>query len=225
MTGVRLYGTPLSPYFCRVWFAALAKGIDLDVIIGPADVASDPNRARAPLGKIPFIEDGDVLLYESEVICEYLEDRYPDPPLLPVDASTRARSRLLSRLVDLYVLAPVHALTPQIRLAHRDTDFIETQLERVRAGLGHVDRAIAPGPWCLGESIVLADCALVPALWYLPSILRHFSDDDLRRGHPRLTPYWDYARSATVFAAAFDEMEKTRENFMASLREKYGDKA
>ena len=69
---VKLYGTPLSPYFCRVWFAALAKGVNLDLVIGPPDVLSDPNRGRSPLGKIPFIEDGDLLLYESEVIVEYL---------------------------------------------------------------------------------------------------------------------------------------------------------
>jgi glutathione S-transferase len=109
---VKLYGTPLSPYFCRVWFAALAKDVDLELEIGPPDVQSGPNRKRSPTGKVPFIEDGDILLYESEVIVEYLEDRYPEPPLLPVGASDRAQSRLISRLVDLYVLGPVHALVP-----------------------------------------------------------------------------------------------------------------
>ena len=67
---MKLYGTPLSPYFCRVWFAALAKGVDLELEIGPPDVQSDPNRERSPTGKIPFIEDGDMLLCESEVIVE-----------------------------------------------------------------------------------------------------------------------------------------------------------
>lgn len=226
MAAIRLYGTPLSPYFCRVWFAALAKGLDLDLVIGPPDVASDPNRARAPLGKIPFIEDGDLLLYESEVICEYLEDRHPSPPLLPADPAARARSRLVSRLVDLYLLAPVHALAPQIRVPQRDEAYVGAQLARVRSALALLDQSIQPAPWCLGLSPQLADCALVPALWYLPQILRHFTGgEDVRRGYDRLTPYWDLAQTAPLFAAAFTAMDGARADFMATLRARYGDKA
>ncbi len=222
---VKLYGTPLSPYFCRVWFAALAKGVNLDLVIGPPDVLSDPNRGRSPLGKIPFIEDGDLLLYESEVIAEYLEDKFPAPSLLPGDAAARARSRLIARLVDLYLLAPVHALVPQIRATHRDADFVTAHVARVEAGLKHLNDAVAPAPWCLGAQPTLADCALAPALWYLPNIMRHFSDADLRRGYAMLTPYWDFVQVAPVFAAAFAQMTAARETFHTTLVEKYGNNA
>ncbi len=226
MAAIRLYGTPLSPYFCRVWFAALAKSIALDLVIGPPDVASDPNRARAPLGKIPFIEDGDFMLYESEVICEYLEDKHPLPSLLPAAPAARARTRLVSRLVDLYLLAPVHALAPQIRAPRRDEAYVAAHLERVRSALAHLDQSIQPAPWCLGGAPQLADCALAPALWYMPQILRHFTaGDDVRRGYDRLTSYWDFARAAPVFAAAFAAMDAAREDFMTTLRARYGDKA
>jgi glutathione S-transferase len=222
---VKLYGTPLSPYFCRVWFAALAKGLDLELEIGPPDVLSDPNRKRSPTGKIPFIEDGDVLLYESEVIVEYLEDKYPEPSLLPAGAADRARSRLISRLVDLYVLAPVHALVPQIRGEPRDAAVVARHLDAIKAGMAQVDTTVSPGPWCLGTKPALADCALATALWYLPNILRHFSDADLREGYVRLTPYWHFVQTAPVFAAAFAEMATTRDTFRRSLVEKYGDRA
>ena len=222
---VKLYGTPLSPYFCRVWFAAVAKGLDLELAIGPPDVASDPNRARSPTGKIPFIEDGDLLLYESEVIVEYLEDKYPTPSLLPADPAARARSRLISRQVDLYLLSPVHALAPQIRRTPRDAAVVAHHLEAIKAGLARLDDAVSPNPWCLGDAPILADCALATALWYLPNILRHFADDDLRAGYARLTPYWDFVQTAPVFAEAFNEMDKTRDAFRRSLVEKYGAQA
>lgn len=222
---MKLYGTPLSPYFCRVWFAALVKGVALDLEIGPPDVLSDPNRARSPLGKIPFIEDGDLLLYESEVIVEYLEDKHPAPSLLPGDPAARAQARLIARFVDLYLLAPVHALVPQIRTAQRDADMVAAHLARVGAGLKHLDEAIDPAPWCRGSAPTLADCALAPALWYLPNILRHFSEADLRRGYRALTPYWDFVQSAPLFAAAFAEMAQARDAFRQTLVAKYGDKA
>jgi glutathione S-transferase len=222
---LKLYGTPLSPYFCRVWFAALAKGIDLELEIGPPDVQLDLNRRRSPTGKIPFIEDNDVLLYESEVIVEYLEDKYPEPSLLPVGASERAQSRLISRLVDLYVLVPVHALVPQIRAEPRDEDVVERHLGAIKAGLAQIDATVSPGPWCMGAKPVLADCALAAALWYLPNILRHFSTVDLREGYSRLTPYWNLVQTAPVFADAFTEMAGTRDAFRRNLVDKYGDRA
>lgn len=222
---MKLYGTPLSPYFCRVWFAALAKGVDFELEIGPPDAQSDPNRKRSPTGKTPFIEDGDVFLYESEVIVEYLEDRYPKPSLLPVGASDRAQSRLISRLVDLYVLAPVHALVPQMRAEPRDEAVVARHLGAIKAGLDQIDATVSRGPWCLGAKPALADCALAAALWYLPNILRHFSTADLRDGYSRLTPYWNFVQTAPVFAEAFTEMAGTRDAFRRGLVEKYGDRA
>ncbi len=222
---MKLYGTPLSPYFCRVWFAALLKESDLELVIGPPDVLSDPNRARSPTGKIPFIEDGDLLLYESEVIVEYLEDKMPTPALLPTDAAGRARSRLISRLVDLYVLTPVHALVPQIRGVPRDEAVVAHHLAAIKSGLAHIDGTITPGPWCLGNAPALADCALATALWYLPNILRHFASTDLREGYANLTPYWHFVQAAPEFTNAFATMAETRDAFRRGLAETYGENA
>jgi len=91
--------------------------------------------------------------------------------------------------------------------------------------LARLDETVSPDPWCLGTTPTLADCALATALWYLPNILRHFAKDDLRVGYARLTPYWDFVQTAPVFAAAFAEMDKTRDAFRRSLVEKYGAQA
>ena len=68
-------------------------------------------KARNPLGKIPFLEHDDRLFFESEVICEYLEDCFPEKPLRPASPEDRAKARLITRTLDLYVMPPLHALT------------------------------------------------------------------------------------------------------------------
>lgn len=64
--------------------------------------------AKNPLGKVPWIDDGDVTVYDSSVINEYLNDRYPEPPLLPLDPVARARARALENYADEIILS-VHA--------------------------------------------------------------------------------------------------------------------
>lgn len=61
--------------------------------------------ARNPLGKVPWIDDGDVTVYDSSVINEYLNDRYPSPALLPVDPVARARARALENYADEIILS------------------------------------------------------------------------------------------------------------------------
>jgi glutathione S-transferase len=109
--------------------------------------------------------------------------------LYPVGALDRAQSRLISRLVDLYVLVPVHALVLQIRAEPHDEAVVARHLGATKALLAQVDSTVSQAPWCLGEKPMLADCALAAALWYLPNTLRYFSKADLRDGYSRLTPY------------------------------------
>jgi glutathione S-transferase len=61
--------------------------------------------AKNPLGKVPWIDDGDITVYDSSVINEYLNDRYPEPPLLPVDPVARARARALENYADEIILS------------------------------------------------------------------------------------------------------------------------
>ncbi len=97
------YGTLRSTNASKTKVVLEEKGLDYQVErVRPGDVWKKAPAviAKHPLGKVPYIDDGDVTLYDSTVINEYLNDRYPDPPLLSDDPLTRARARALENYAD-----------------------------------------------------------------------------------------------------------------------------
>ena len=104
---MKLYGALASPYVARVLLFAKIKGIDLPQAELPGGRPSAPEyREFTPIGKIPSLEVDGKCIPESETICEYLEDTYPEPSGLPGDAFGRAQSRTISRIVVLD-MAPI----------------------------------------------------------------------------------------------------------------------
>ena len=143
---MKLYQTYTSPFPTRVRLVLYAKGLDVE-IIEPPGFHTQP-RARAttsainPIGRVPalVLDDGRALP-ESEVICEYLEDAYPDPPLRPADPWARAQVRLISRLCDIYL---VMAMVPLFNAAgrsrrHWDAERIAAALAEVETALGYIE--------------------------------------------------------------------------------------
>ena len=111
-----LYSGPLSLFARKVEIALAEKGLPYERVMvsfsqtegyapkHPAVSAANPKR------QVPVIVDGDLTLYDSTVIVEYLDDKYPNPPLLPREAGARAKCRLLELEADEVLLVPVRAL-------------------------------------------------------------------------------------------------------------------
>ena len=91
---MKLYDAARCPYCARVRMALAEKGLDYETV--PIDLGNRPSWIYElnPLGKVPVLEDGALVLPESSVIMEYLDERYPGRALLAADASERARARL-----------------------------------------------------------------------------------------------------------------------------------
>jgi len=150
-----LYNAPRCPYVARVRIVLAEKGIDYEVV----DVDLDDRPAwlyeKNPAGRVPVIEEDDGRpLAESAVIMEFLEERYPEPPLLPPDPADRAAVRLLI-FRDGDLTAPYYAL--------RRGD--EGAAEKLDAALGRFDALLGEQPYLGGAEYGLADIALVP--WFL----------------------------------------------------------
>lgn len=100
---IRVYDHPLSPYGQKVKIALLEKGIAFDArlpnAIGSGSTESDFARSN-PRGEVPALVDGDVSVYDSTIILEYIEDRWPEPALLPATPAERARVRMLEDVLD-----------------------------------------------------------------------------------------------------------------------------
>lgn len=97
---IRIIGNHVSPYAKKVLIALAMKGVPHEVDPVVPFLGSDAFTALSPLRRIPVLIDGDLVLNDSTVICEYLDETYPDPPLMPRTAADRARARWLEEYAD-----------------------------------------------------------------------------------------------------------------------------
>ena len=181
---MKLYDSALSPYGARVRLYAAKKGIALDIESPPADY-----HAINPTAKVPCLVDGRLVLPESEVIVEYLEDRFPEPPLRPASAEGRAMARLLSRIGDLYVYPALAALFTQMGSPTRDPAVVSQKVEDLAYGLDQLEAFIVTGGTAVDGGFSTADCALVPILFFTVQFLEQVAPE-LLRAHPRVVAYW-----------------------------------
>src|SRR6201996_8032417 len=146
---MKLYQTYASPFPTRVRLSIYAKGLDVEIIEPPGFHASTEAKGDYlkinPIGRVPalVLDDGGVIP-ESEVICEYLEDAFPEPSLRPADAWGRARMRLLSRISDFYL---VMAMVPLFNLSarsrrHWTPEVVNGAADKVAEALGYLEEYI-----------------------------------------------------------------------------------
>jgi RNA polymerase-associated protein len=147
-----LYDASRCPYCARVRIALAEKGIPYDAVAIDLSDRPDWLYEKNPTGRVPVLEEGDWALPESAVILEYLEERYPEPPLLPADPADRAEVRLLIDRFDLNLGDAYYAF-------RRGEDGAEARLR------GCLDR-LARGLSAWRHPYGLADVA------YLPWLLR-----------------------------------------------------
>jgi glutathione S-transferase len=198
---LKLYNSNLSPFASCVRLAVYAKNLESRVQIVPppeGGLKSPAYLAINPIGKIPALEVDGWTLPESMVICEYLEDRFPEPRLLPAAAEERARVRLLARLVDLYLYPGLLVLFTQ-STGERVEEEVTEGFRRIEHASDHLLHWFGDGSHAVGDRLTLADCSLVPALYYVRSMSRVFHRDPFG-SHPRLGEY--YARVSKEPAAA-----------------------
>jgi glutathione S-transferase len=117
---MKFYNAMLSPFAARCRMLIYAKGLEVEFSEAWGDFSKEQLSLINPMGKVPVLEDGDLVLPESETICEYLEDRFPEPALRPESPQARARMRLLGRLTDLYVFETLSPLFGHLSRKSRD---------------------------------------------------------------------------------------------------------
>jgi len=194
---MKLWQTYLSPFPTRVRLVMYAKGLDIP-IVEPGGIHDRSGKGDYlkinPLGRVPTLElDDGRTLPESEVICEYLEDLYPEPTLRPADPWERAQVRLVSRLCDFYL---VFAMVPLFNASGRsrktwDMAKIEAALAEVKTSLDYLEHYIGTDGYAVGKSLTQADGALAPQLMlafeWAPKLFDRPSPESQL---PKLSAYW-----------------------------------
>ena len=211
---MKLYNSMLSPYSARVRIALYAKNATCELAAAPGGTSSAGFKQLNPLGKVPALEDGGVVIAESEVICEYLEERFPVPALLPADPVARARVRTLARFADLY-LAPV--LTPlfgQLNPKTRDAKVVTEKLAELGVRLDQLEQLLVAEPFAGGKQLTLSDCALCPIFFFLTRIAPALGGASPLDGRPKTARVGAAVAQHPAVAKVLGEMSAAWEQMM-----------
>ena len=158
-----MYSDPQSPYSHRVRLVLAEKNITVEIVDTDPVNLSDDIMDLNPYGSLPTLVDRDLTLYESRIIMEYLDERFPHPPLLPVDPVSRAESRLYMHRVD----RDWYALMDQILAGGKSATKGRKEL---RESLTATAPVFAHKSFFMSDDFSLVDCSLAPLLWRLPML-------------------------------------------------------
>ncbi|HYC05181.1 MAG TPA: glutathione S-transferase family protein [Azospirillaceae bacterium] len=210
---MKLYGAALSPFAARCLLAIRWKGLDIPLVPPPGGGLKSPEYlAINPYGKVPALDADGGIVIESEVIVEFLEDRFPETPLLPADPLARAHSRAISRAIDLYVMAPMTTLFGQLNPATRDRALVDVKLAEMRRGLDGLEMLVR-APYAAGESRSLADCALVPLVFYIEGLMPAFGQTAMLASYPKVAAVAAKTKEDPIVQQLMQEMAASLEAF------------
>lgn len=188
---MKMYNLNLSNFASKCRIAMYEKGLNVEMVDPPGGLGSAEYKKINPLGKVPaLVLDNGQLVAESELINEYLEDKYPQTPLLPKDAEGRAQVRAFTRFHDLYLDPPLRALLPQLFGQKLDPKFIEEKVKEINDRLDQLEGRIG-NPWAAGSTFTLADAALTPTIFFLSGFLPQFGSKGPFEGRPKIKAWWD----------------------------------
>jgi glutathione S-transferase len=160
---ITLYGFPISNYHNKVKLVLLEKGVPFSEHYTRPGGGEESVLAASPLGKVPFIriaDADDATLCESQVICEYLEARFPNPPLLPADPLAAAKVRELCTFVDLHLELVARELYTQAFFGGTVSESTRTRVhDRLVRHIAGFRRLARFSPYLAGDSYTLADVA------------------------------------------------------------------
>ena len=165
------HATALSSYSAKVRIVLCVKGVPHEERAPAGGYRSPEYRAIVPMGTLPALQQGDWVLSESEVINEYLEERFPQPAMLPQDLHLRARVRFLCRFHDLDLEPRVRALFAHVKPAQRQPDQVRALHQDITQRVNQLASWVQPGPFLLTPAISLADCGPLVTLPLATAVL------------------------------------------------------
>lgn len=157
-----LFSDPVCPYSHRARIVLAEKGINVEVQFTDAAHLPEDVIDLNPYQTLPTLIDRDLVLYDARVIMEYLDERFPHPPLMPVDPVSRAKSRLVMYRIE----RDWFCLLPDLESSGEKKSAKARQL--LREGLTASAEVFSAMPFFLNDEFTLVDACLAPLLWRLP---------------------------------------------------------
>ena len=172
---MKLYDYPDCPFAQKVRVVLAEKELEYETVF--VDLRTGEHRQNAeflklnPYGKVPVLIDEEVVVYDSTIINEYLEDEYPHPNLMPADSANRARVRTLEDYCDNSFLPSAGFVQAELSkpVEEQDAERLARYRNELQRGLKRLEAFLAGKEYLAGE-FSLADVAFVPALLILPRL-------------------------------------------------------
>lgn len=158
-----LFSDTIDIYSHQARIVLAEKGVGVEISFTVPDELPEDLLELNPYGTVPTLVDRELVLYNSHIIMEYLDERFPHPPLMPVYPVSRGQSRLTMHCIqnDWYVLAE------KIMAKKGDLEATRNELREAFLSLAPL---FAETPYFMSEEFSLVDCYLAPLLWRLPAL-------------------------------------------------------
>jgi len=191
-----LYSGTTCPFSHRCRFVLFEKGMDFE--IRDVDLYNKPEDINVmnPYGQVPILVERDLILYESNIINEYIDERFPHPQLMPADPIMRARARQLLITMEREVFAYIEPL-------ERNSKTADKARQQIRDRLTEMAPVFVKQKHMLGEEFSMLDVAIAPLLWRLD----HYGIELSRLAAP-LMKYGERIFSRQGFIDALTPSEK-----------------
>jgi glutathione S-transferase len=213
---MKLYNMNLSNFATKSRIVIYEKGVNIEMAPIPGAGPSSPEYKKInPLGKIPTLDADGTIIAESEVINEYLEDKYPNPSLLPKTPEGKAHVRSFTRFHDLYLEPPLRALFPQLNPKTRDDKVVTEKLTDLQSRLDQLESKLASDGFAAGSEFTLADCALAPTTFFVTNMLPGFGVKAPLESRPKLSAWWNKVQTRPSVKKALAEMAEALKAMMA----------
>lgn len=159
-----LFSAPdcIFSHSCR--FVLVEKAVECDIVDASDQEAAYDLARLNPYNETPVLVDRDLVIYGAQIINEYLEERLPHPPLMPVDPVSRARARLIMMRFER------EWISTYAGAAEDRKPLTAEQRREIRDGLISMSPTLSEQSYMLGEEFTLVDCVIAPFLWRLPAM-------------------------------------------------------
>ncbi len=203
-SSMTFYSDGADHYSHRVRIVLAEKGVSVDVVNVTSSNKPEDLADLNPYNSLPTLVDRDLSLFETKIMMEYLDERFPHPPLLPVYPVARAQNRLLAYRIERDWCPHVDAL-----IASKGKEPVASKARKeLRDSLITIAPIFGEKPFFMSEEFSLVDCIVAPILWRLPQL-----DLDLpEKQCKHLFKYMDRLFARESFLASLSDFERDIRN-------------
>lgn len=215
---MKLYNAPHSPFAARVRAQIYAKGITDIEITFPPGFGTPAYKEVNATGKIPALDTGDMIIPESLVIMEYIEDVYPQKPLRPADPKQRAVINLFARFGDAYLQPALFPLFREVMQKSGDAEALQKNIDNLKAQLQLLNDLMAQYGWDKHTEVDFGDCSLAPTMFWADMVPGMFGHKDIFAAYPHVNAWWKWCQDNPVLNKVLVEMDEGYKAFVARFQ-------